>query len=689
MQGYWTEHLKFGPQFRVEQVRTRVPATKKGIEKYLGSGLIKGIGPETAKRIVGKFGGKTLEIIEQAPESLAKVPGIGPKRAAAIQRAWQDHKEIRNVMLFLQSHGVGTSHAFKIFRQYGQRTITVVQENPYRLAGEIFGIGFQTADRIAEKLGFANDSPLRLKAGVLHVLDQMADEGHLYFPYAPLIDRCRMILKTDHEAVATAIADLNVEKRIVIEDLNPENGKARANHKAVYQSRFYLYETFTAQRLGMLLEAPLYQAGIDTRQALGWVQQQFGLSLAHLQQEAVTASLQRKVLVITGGPGTGKTTIVRAITRLYEHLRARVLLAAPTGRAAKRLSETTGRPAKTIHRLLEYNPREGGFQKNNHDPLDGDLLVIDEASMIDAVLMYHLLRAVPVTTTLILVGDVNQLPSVGPGNVLKDILASGIVPRVTLTEIFRQARTSRIVINAHRMNDGYLPDLAAPAGDDLSDFYFIEQQDPEKILATILTLVSERIPKRFGLDPVDDIQVLTPMYRGVVGAENLNLTLQQTLNPQEVYVTRGEQRFGLKDKVMQIRNNYEKDIFNGDIGRIEHIDPKNKKVVIRFDDRCLNYGFEELEEIVLAYAVSVHKSQGSEYPAVIIPVTTAHYLLLQRNLIYTGITRAKQLVVLVGTKRALVMAVKNNAPQKRNTRLAARLNAILHDGEKTHYNVSS
>ncbi len=674
IRGRWTEHPTFGLQFRAVEFRTRMPISKKGIEKYLGSGLIKGIGPQTARRIVKKFGGRTLEIIEQEPARLAEVSGIGPKKAAAIRCAWDDHNEIRNVMIFLQSHGVGTAHAFRIFRVYGQRTIPLVQQNPYRLADDIFGIGFLTADQIAGQLGFAIDSPLRLKAGVLHTLNQLADEGHLYYPYEPLTAKARAILKTDQEAIAKAIAELDVEKQIVIEDLNPEADAVSLNLKAVYLAKFHHCETFTARRLHMLLEAPLFRPASDTRRALQWVQQKLRLQLAHGQQEAVTAALTRKVLVITGGPGTGKTTITRAITRLYEHLRARVLLAAPTGRAAKRLSEATGRPARTIHRLLEYNPREGRFQRDHHNPLDGDLLVIDEASMIDAVLMHHLLKAVPVAITLILVGDVNQLPSVGPGNVLKDILASGSVPQVTLTEIFRQAQSSRIVVNAHRINAGQMPDLAPVPAASLSDFYFIEHEDPEKILATILNLTSDRIPRRFGFDPVDDIQVLSPMYRGVVGAENLNQQLQQTLNPQEAYVTRGQQRFGLHDKVMQVRNNYDKDVFNGDIGRIQHIDPQDKKVVIRFDDRRLDYGFEELEEVVLAYAVSVHKSQGSEYPAVIMPVTTAHYLLLQRNLIYTGITRAKKLVVLVGTRRALAMAVRNNAPHMRHTRLAHRLN---------------
>lgn len=673
MEGQWSIHPKFGRQFKAIRIETQLPVTVEGIEKYLGSGLVKGIGPETARRIVQCFKEETLNIIEHQPDRLSEISGIGAKRIAMIQKAWLQQEEIRNVMLFLQSHGVSPAYASKIFRQYGQETVELVRSNPYRLAHDIFGIGFLIADSIAAKLGFENDAPLRLQAGILYVLHQLADEGHLYYPYEALAAKSQAILKSPRDPILRAFDALSDEKKIVVENLDEASDKALSDNKAVYLNLYYQCEQFAARQLHLLMAVPNHLSITNTQQAIQWVQKWINIELAPSQQQAIAKALTSKVLVITGGPGTGKTTIVQAITRLYDHLHARILLAAPTGRAAKRLSEATGRTAKTIHRLLEYNPSQGGFQKNQHTPLDGDLLVVDEASMIDAVLMYHLLKALPAAVTLILVGDVNQLPSVGPGNVLKDILTSRSVPQITLNEIFRQARGSRIITNAHRINAGKMPNMDSIPAEILGDFYFITQKDPEKILSTILTLVSERIPQRFGFDTVDDIQVLTPMHRGVVGAENLNQQLQQTLNPQESYVGRGELRFGRYDKVMQIRNNYEKNVFNGDIGRVELIDATAKTATIRFDERTIQYDFTEMDELVLAYAISVHKSQGSEYPAVVIPVTTAHYLLLQRNLIYTGITRAKQLVVLVGTRQAMAMAVKNNKPHQRHTRLVHRL----------------
>ncbi len=676
MKGQWAEHPKFGRQFKAKEVETHQPVTIEGIEKYLGSGLIKGIGPETARRIVKHFKEKTLEIIEHHPERLSKIPGIGDKRIAMIQKAWEQQQGGRQVMLFLQSHGVSPAYAFKIFRQYGSRTVEVVRQNPYQLAHDITGIGFLIADNIAGRLGYDNTAPLRLQAGILYVLHQLSEEGHLYYPYEELVAKSQSMLRSPRGPIIGAVDVLSTENKIVLEEIPQEIRNSSTQQVIVYLSRYHQCEKFVAEQLHRLMAVPGSLSTTNSQKAVQWVQKKFNLTLVGRQENAVSQALKSKVSVITGGPGTGKTTIVRAITRIYEHLNTRFLLAAPTGRAAKRLSESTGRPAKTIHRLLEYNPSMGGFQKNQHAPLDTDLLVVDEASMIDAVLMCHLLKAIPARTTLILVGDVNQLPSVGPGNVLKDILSSGTVPLVTLNEIFRQARNSRIITTAHRINAGKMPQLEQLPSNSLGDFYFIIQKSPEKILSTIMTLVSERIPRRFGFDAVEDIQVLTPMHRGVVGAENLNRQLQKTLNPQEAYISRGDQRFGQHDKVMQIRNNYEKNVFNGDIGRIAEIDAHSKTVAIYFDDRSVRYDFTEMEEVVLAYAISVHKSQGSEYPAVIIPVSTAHYLLLQRNLIYTGITRAKKLVVLVGTKQAMGMAVKNNAQHQRHTRLAHRLRQI-------------
>lgn len=671
--GRWTDHPKFGRQFKAVQIESRPPVTLDGIEKYLGSGMIKGIGPEMARRIVQRFKADTLDIIEHHISRLAEVPGIGAKRLAIISKGWQANRNIRHILLFLQSHGVSPSYAQKIYRQYGERTIAMVRRNPYRLAHDILGIGFLIADGIAEKLGYEKDAPLRLQAGILYVLHQLAGQGHLYYPYDELVLKSCTILKSLRSPIEKAMAALAREKKIVMEVRSDNIGSSPPDARAVYLSHHYQCERFIARQLHLLLAAPLYPPAIDKRQAVAWVQSRLKLNLARSQKDAVAMAITSKVLVITGGPGTGKTTIVRAITQLYEHLQAQILLAAPTGRAAKRLGEATGRPAKTIHRLLEYNPGQGGFQRDLHNPLDGDLLVVDEASMIDAVLMQHLMRAVPVTATLILVGDIHQLPSVGPGSVLKDIIASNVIPQVTLSEIFRQARNSRIIVNAHRINAGKMPRIDPVPDEKPGDFYFIEQEDPEKILATILTLVSQRIPKRFGFDPVADIQVLSPMHRGIVGAENLNRQLRQTLNPQEAYVGRAEQRFGLHDKVMQVRNNYDKQVFNGDIGRITRIDPTRKSVIVRFDNRHVSYAFDEMDEVVLAYAISIHKSQGSEYPAVVLPVTTGHYLLLQRNLIYTGITRARQLVVVIGTRKAMAMGVRNNTPQRRYTDLARRL----------------
>ena len=670
MQGEWANHPKFGEQFKVVHYKSLVPASVAGVEKYLGSGLIKGIGPVMAKRIVKKFEKETLDIIEQEVEKLTEVDGIGRKRIEMIKKAWADQKEIRQVMIFLQSHGVSSAYATKIFKTYGNESIEVVQENPYRLATDIFGIGFLTADRIAEKLGFAKDSELRAEAGILYVLHQLADEGHVYYPFQPLVNKCQEILEVDQEILSRALTSLNAEKKIVIDDLQEKESKA--DYQAVYLAKFHLSETNIAARLKALINAPKSIRPIDPDKALKWVQKQLDITLASKQIDAVRRAVMDKVLVITGGPGTGKTTIVNAILKIFVKSGIKLLLAAPTGRGAKRMSEATGYEAKTIHRLLEYSIQKGGFQKNDQTPLRCDLLIVDEASMIDTILMHHLLKAIPPRVTFILVGDVNQLPSVGAGNVLHDIIASGAVPVMELNEIFRQARESLIIVNAHKIKQGLMPAFK-PSGHKLADFYFIEQEEPEKVLGIILELVKERIPKRFGFDPIDDIQVLTPMHKGMVGAGNLNLELQNALNPGPDSLSRGGKNFRINDKVMQVQNDYEKEVFNGDLGRIVRINLEAQEVTIDFDGKKVPYDYPDLDEVVLAYAISIHKSQGSEYPAVVIPILTQHYVLLQRNLIYTAVTRGKKLVVMVGSKRALAIGIGNDKTRKRYTHLRNRL----------------
>jgi exodeoxyribonuclease V alpha subunit len=671
MKGEWATHPKFGEQFKVTEYKTAVPATVFGIEKYLGSGLIKGLGPVIAYRIVQKFGEKTLDVIENDIQKLALVEGIGKKRIAMIQNAWEEQKEIRDVMLFLQSHGVGSGYATKIFKQYGNRSVAVVKDNPYRLAMDIFGIGFVIADGIAEKLGFPKDSPKRIEAGILYVLHQLSDDGHVFYPYEYLVKKSRETLAVARDAVVKAIGDLAINKQIVLEDLNERFDEFKENNKGVYLTKFHLCETGIATRLKNLSAAPKSIRSVKVERALNWVQARLDIRLAENQAEAVRCALENKIMVITGGPGTGKTTIINAILKIFSELKIKILLAAPTGRAAKRMSEATDHEAKTIHRLLEYSFAKGGFQKNEEKPLTCDLLILDEVSMIDTVLMYHLTKAIPATATVIMVGDINQLPSVGAGNVLNDIIASRVIPVVELNEIFRQARESRIIVNAHKINNGILPAFEDHVPD--NDFYFIQQEDPEKVLEIILELIKERIPKRFDLDPVHDIQVLTPMHKGVVGADNLNTELQKNLNPSQTEIIRGNRNFRVNDKVMQIRNNYDKEVFNGDIGRITGIRPDENEITVLFDGRNVDYEFYELDELILAYAVSVHKSQGSEYPAVVMPVLPQHYILLQRNLIYTAVTRGRDLVVMVGTQNALAMGIHNDKTQRRFTYLSRRL----------------
>ncbi len=672
MQGEWVKHPRFGEQFKVSHFESQAPSSIYGIQKYLGSGLIRGIGPVMAERIVEKFGKDTLDMIENKPQKLSQVPGVGKKRIEMIKIAWEEQRDIREVMLFLQSQGVSSGYATKIFKQYGSQSITVVQENPYRLALDIFGIGFIIADSIAEKLGFSKDSELRAEAGILYVLNKLTEEGHIYFPYESLLEKCQSVLDANREVIVKAFASVVEEKRIVIEDTNLEVDEFTPNQKEVYLTTLHHCEVGIAHNLRVLTSTAKSIRKIDTHKAIDWVQTQLAITLAGRQIQAVNSALEDKVMVITGGPGTGKTTIINAILKIFEKLQVQIMLAAPTGRAAKRMREATGHQAKTIHRMLKYSVQKGGFQKNEINPLKCDLLIVDEASMIDSVLMHHVLKAVPPQATFVMVGDINQLPSVGPGNVLKDIIASGAVPVVELTEIFRQAQESSIVVNAHRINRGQLPKLE-PDRQQLEDFFLVEQEDPEEVLRIILELIKERIPKRFGLDPLKDIQVLTPMHRGIVGSENLNLELQNALNPRPDGITRGGRSFRVNDKVMQTKNNYEKGIFNGDIGRITRINPESQQTHIAFDNREVLCEHSELDEIVLAYAISVHKSQGSEYPAVVFPILMQHYLLLQRNLIYTGITRAKTLVVMVGTKKALSTGIKNDKTRKRYTSLQRRL----------------
>ncbi len=667
--GTWINDARFGRQFKMERFETLLPASLEGIRHYLGSGLIKGVGPRLAERIVESFGTETFQVLDEDPDQLSAIKGISLRLVSTIKTAWAEHKGIRELIMFLQPHGVSTSYAVRIFRHYGADALTVVRENPYRLAMDIHGIGFVTADTVAMKLGFAHDSAIRAEAGLLYVLRRVTDEGNVFFPYDKLVHQTADELGVETVLVEDALRTLVADERIIIDTLTADDG---TKFDGVYLSRYHHCESKIAFYLHRILHSPKSVRFTEPEAMLQKVLGMLPIALAEEQIEAARSSLGGKIVVITGGPGTGKTTVINSIIKLFQAAKGKVLLAAPTGRAAKRMSETSGLESKTIHRLLEYSPKEDGFARNENNPLACGLLVVDEASMLDTLLMYHLLKSVPLGATLVLVGDVNQLPSVGPGNVLKDIINSGVVEVVRLTEVFRQAAASEIIMNAHRINQGEVPPLMPPS-QGLSDFYFIRQDDPEKCADMIVELVRDHIPRRFHFDPVDDIQVLTPMHKGAAGVAALNGKLQTALNQQTQKVQRGERQYRLDDKVMQLRNNYDKDVFNGDIGRVCYVNPDDRELTVRYEDRNVLYAFEELDEISPAYAISVHKSQGSEYPAVVIPILTQHYMLLQRNLVYTAVTRGKRLVVLVGSVRALHMAVSNNKMHKRYTWLDKRL----------------
>ncbi|MGE0580229.1 MAG: ATP-dependent RecD-like DNA helicase [Reyranella sp.] len=659
--GEWVNDRVHGQQFKARFLRTSAPTSIDGIEKYLGSGMIRGIGPGYARKLVKAFGERVFDIIEAEPARLRDVAGIGAVRAAKITEAWADQKTVREIMVFLHSHGVGTARAVRIFKTYGADAVQVMSENPYRLARDIRGIGFKTADAIAQRLGIAKTAMIRVRAGISYALTEATNDGHCGLPLEQLLPLAGELLEVEVALVQTAL-DLELAEGTVVADRVGET-------HCVFLARLHRAERAIAENLLRISAGDLPWPPIDAERALPWIEAKTGLALADSQAEAVRLALRSKVLVITGGPGVGKTTIVNAILRILAVKDTALELCAPTGRAARRMTEATGFAARTIHRLLETDPRAGGFKRDEHNPIECDLVVIDESSMVDVLLMQALLAAVPRHAALLIVGDIDQLPSVGPGQVLADIINSGAVPVVRLTEIFRQAAQSRIIVNAHRVNQGLLPDLARPEGD--SDFYFVPADEPETAVAHVVELVKTRMPRRFGFDPIRDIQVLCPMNRGGVGARSLNIELQAALNPAgEKKVERFGWTFAPGDKVMQIENDYDKDIFNGDIGYVDDVDLEAAELVASFDGRPVTFLFGELDSLVPAYAATIHKSQGSEYPAVVIPLLTQHYAMLQRNLLYTGITRGKKLVVLVGQKKAIAIAVKNVSGRRRWSKLA-------------------
>ena len=656
--GDWRVDPKYGQQFVAQSWGEVMPATLYGIEKYLGSGLVKGIGPAYAKAIVSRFGLETIDVIENDIERLLEVPRLGKKRMEKIRDSWEKQKDIKEVMVFLQGYGVSTAFAAKIYRKYEKESIAKVKENPYQLADDIWGIGFNTADSIASKMGYEKNDPRRCRSGILYALNELAEDGHVYAEPNQLVEAATKLLDAEEAPVRQALATM-IETKDVI-----------ADNDVIYLPPFYHAENGSAKRLQSLLaDTSLFNSDIAAEPEAEYGVKSGGIVYDEVQQAAIQKALDSKVMVLTGGPGTGKTTTTQGIIAAFKARHMSILLAAPTGRAAKRMTEATGMEAKTIHRLLEYNPMDG-YKRNNENPLEGDALIVDECSMIDILLFYNLMKAIPSNMRLILVGDIDQLPSVGAGNVLRDIIDSQQISVVRLTRIFRQAQSSRIVMNAHAINAGHFPNIKNGLD---TDFFFINQEDADEMVKLIIGLVRERLPKKYGYPP-KEIQVLTPMQRGTVGAGNLNIELQNALNPTGPSLARGGYTFRQGDKVMQIRNNYDKNVFNGDIGYITAVDTNERTLTVTFDSRLVEYDITELDEIVLAYAVTIHKSQGSEFPVVVMPVTMKHFVMLQRNLIYTGITRAKKICVLVGTTKALAYAIKQNTVSKRNTKLKERLN---------------
>lgn len=656
--GDWKVDKRYGNQFVVETWQEVMPATIYGIEKYLGSGLVKGIGPKFAHLIVEKFGTETIDIIETDIERLYEVVGIGKKRVEKIRDSWEKQKDIKDVMLFLQGYGVSTAYAAKIYRQYGKDSIETVKANPYKLADDIWGIGFKTADGIANKMGYEKNDLRRCKSGLNYTLNQLSDEGHVYAVEEQLVEAAKKLLEADEEPIRQAMSEMLA------------NDELKQEKDAIYLPPFYFSEVGTARKILGLLNQSVTRKNVSLD--IDAIQKSSGIVFDDVQIAAIKQAVDAKVMVLTGGPGTGKTTTTQGIIAAFKTMGLRILLAAPTGRAAKRMSEATGMEAKTIHRLLEYNPADG-YKRNDENPLEGDALIVDECSMVDIMLMYNLMKAIPTDMRLVLVGDIDQLPSVGAGNVLRDIIDSERVSVIRLTRIFRQAQTSRIVMNAHAINKGNFPDISN--GKD-TDFFFIKMEDPEKVATQIVNLVQKRLPKAYH-QPLSNIQVLTPMQRGVVGAANLNTILQNALNNSTQSLSRSGYVFKKGDRVMQIRNNYDKDVFNGDIGVVASINQEDRTLAVDFDSHIVEYEISELDELTLAYATTIHKSQGSEYPIVVMPVMMNHYVMLQRNLIYTGITRSKKVCVLIGQVKALAYAVHHQTVTDRNTLLKERIHGDI------------